>query len=203
MLPPRVTFARNPRIVPCFTKLDSNTVDPRCYSYLLIQEAIEFSAYVCMYGHTYSKSMDQPGKVANAVRGHLISVCFLLVYSGQVRLGVPAGVSQEKVTQISHPPSFYDACLISREEVSSVPFPRRNLCTITVMFRMTPHHRGYITHTKGSSRPCNAEPEIFSRPFQPSKVPLDIPDHKGVTHCTSKLTKISLLTRPMASGRYV
>ena len=25
--------------------------------------------YVCMYGHTYSKSMDQPGKVANPARG--------------------------------------------------------------------------------------------------------------------------------------
>ena len=24
-----------------------------------------------MYGHTYSKSMDQPGKVANPVRGQL------------------------------------------------------------------------------------------------------------------------------------
>ncbi|CAN0213644.1 unnamed protein product [Ascophyllum nodosum] len=76
--------------------------------------------------------MDQPGKVAISARGHVTSVCFLSVYSGrQVRLGVPAGVSQEKVTQISHPPSFYDECLISREEDSSVPFPRRNLCTIT------------------------------------------------------------------------
>ena len=28
--------------------------------------------HVCMYGHTYSKSsMDQPGKVANPVRGQL------------------------------------------------------------------------------------------------------------------------------------
>ena len=27
--------------------------------------------YVCMYGHTYSKSMDQPGKVASPARGHL------------------------------------------------------------------------------------------------------------------------------------
>ena len=25
-----------------------------------------------MYGHTYSKSMDQPGKVANPARGQLI-----------------------------------------------------------------------------------------------------------------------------------
>ena len=26
---------------------------------------------VCMHGHTYSKSMNQPGKVANPVRGQL------------------------------------------------------------------------------------------------------------------------------------
>ena len=29
------------------------------------------SMYVCMYGHTYSKSMDQSGKVANSARGRL------------------------------------------------------------------------------------------------------------------------------------
>ena len=27
--------------------------------------------YVCTYGHTYSKTMDQPGKVANPARGQL------------------------------------------------------------------------------------------------------------------------------------
>ena len=27
--------------------------------------------YVCMYGHTCSKCMDQPGKVANPARGQL------------------------------------------------------------------------------------------------------------------------------------
>ena len=26
---------------------------------------------VCVYGHTYNKSMDQPGKVANPARGRL------------------------------------------------------------------------------------------------------------------------------------
>ena len=26
---------------------------------------------ICTYGHTYSKSMDQPGKVANPARGQL------------------------------------------------------------------------------------------------------------------------------------
>ena len=27
--------------------------------------------YVCMYGHTYNKIMDQPGKVASPARGQL------------------------------------------------------------------------------------------------------------------------------------
>ena len=27
--------------------------------------------YVCMYGHTYSKSIDQPGEVANPARSQL------------------------------------------------------------------------------------------------------------------------------------
>ena len=27
--------------------------------------------YVCIYGYTYSKSMDQPGKVGNSARGQL------------------------------------------------------------------------------------------------------------------------------------
>ena len=30
-----------------------------------------YSMYVCLYGHSYSKSMDQPGKVANPARGQL------------------------------------------------------------------------------------------------------------------------------------
>ena len=33
--------------------------------------AITVCMYVCMYGHTYSKSMDQPGKVASPARGQL------------------------------------------------------------------------------------------------------------------------------------
>ena len=36
--------------------------EPRCYNPCM---------YVCMYGHTYSKIMDQPGKVASPARGHL------------------------------------------------------------------------------------------------------------------------------------
>ena len=30
-----------------------------------------YCMYVCMYSHTYSKSMDQPGKVASPARGQL------------------------------------------------------------------------------------------------------------------------------------
>ena len=30
-----------------------------------------FGVELCMYGHRYSKNMDQPGKVANPARGQL------------------------------------------------------------------------------------------------------------------------------------
>ena len=81
-------------------------------------------------------------------------VCFLPVYSGrQDRLGIQPESHRRRSYKISHPLSFYDACLIYREEDSSVPFPRRNLCTFPVMFRMTPHHMAYITHTKGRHAP--------------------------------------------------
>ena len=33
--------------------------------------AIYVFMYVCMYSHTYSKSMNQPGKIANPARGQL------------------------------------------------------------------------------------------------------------------------------------
>ena len=36
-----------------------------CLGFLLL------CMYVCMYGHTYSNSMDQPGKVASPARGQL------------------------------------------------------------------------------------------------------------------------------------
>ena len=41
---------------------------------VLIATIINFSyycMYVCMYSNTYSKIMDQPGKVANPARGQL------------------------------------------------------------------------------------------------------------------------------------
>ena len=74
----------------------------------------------------------------------------------------------------------------------------------TVMFRMTPQHRAFITHTKRAVTPLKR----WARKLFPSVSTLqitagyvNIPDHKGVTHDTSKLTKISLLSRPIASGR--
>ena len=74
VLPSRMAVAWNLHTVPGFTKLDSNTVDSVVTPYLLIQEEIEIQYVLYVYGHTYSKSMDQPGKVTNAARGHLISV---------------------------------------------------------------------------------------------------------------------------------
>ena len=38
--------------------------------YRLVAASLKLSI-VCMYGHTFSKSMDQPGKVANPARGQL------------------------------------------------------------------------------------------------------------------------------------
>ena len=38
--------------------------------YVLFSAGLVWEKYT-MYGHTYSKSMDQPGKVANPARGQL------------------------------------------------------------------------------------------------------------------------------------
>ena len=38
---------------------------------ILVMVTINLMVCVYMYGDTYSKSMDQPGKVANPVRGQL------------------------------------------------------------------------------------------------------------------------------------
>ena len=40
----------------------------------LLLVLIAFKAYICMYGHTYSRGMDQPGKVASPARGQLNSI---------------------------------------------------------------------------------------------------------------------------------
>ena len=49
-------------------------VDPWLHSRLFartVNQGVLFTCTVCMYGHTYSKNMDQPGKVANPARGQL------------------------------------------------------------------------------------------------------------------------------------
>ena len=56
--------------------------------------------HVCMYGHTYSKSKDQPGKAANPARGQLnryISLSLpcsrLRIWSRETGSAVPSRVS--------------------------------------------------------------------------------------------------------------
>ena len=80
---PRMTVAWNLRIVPCFTKQDPNTVDPRCYSVPFLPRSNRnlVRTYVCMVTHIPSKSMEQPGKDANPARGHLISVLYVFFLS--------------------------------------------------------------------------------------------------------------------------
>ena len=46
----------------CLVSNQSETSETYC---------IKIPLYVCMYGHTYSKSMDQQGKVTNPARGQL------------------------------------------------------------------------------------------------------------------------------------
>ena len=44
----------------------------QCRVFLPFDHGLDFDiSYVCMYGHTFSKSMDQPGKVVNPARGQL------------------------------------------------------------------------------------------------------------------------------------
>ena len=51
--------------------------------------------YVCMYCHTYSKSMDQPGKVANTACGQLFPCprSCLRIWSRETVSAVPSRVS--------------------------------------------------------------------------------------------------------------
>ena len=46
--------------------------------------------YGCMYGHTYNKSMDQPGKVANPARGQL---------NREINISLSAFVSENLVSR--------------------------------------------------------------------------------------------------------
>ena len=46
-------------------------VTPCCGKFSAINVDHQLALLLCMYGHTYSKSMDQPGKVASPARGQL------------------------------------------------------------------------------------------------------------------------------------
>ena len=52
--------------MPC--SLEVLSLQPLKQYYIIITTLFN---YVCMYGHTYSRSMDQPGKVASPPRGQL------------------------------------------------------------------------------------------------------------------------------------
>ena len=49
--------------------------------------------YVCIYGHIYSKSKDQPGKVANPARRQLNTRSRLRIWSRETVLAVPSRAS--------------------------------------------------------------------------------------------------------------
>ena len=114
-----------PRITPlAYTKLYSNTVDP------------VVAPYVCMYGHTYSKSMDQPGKVANPARGHLISV--LCVSSPFILDAMFVWVYQPESHRRKATQDFHAACLyfsrggFSRSFPSSTVKSKFEICVLTI-----------------------------------------------------------------------
>ena len=52
---------------------DGNNNTYCCKNIVVLYAKLNNTSYICMYGHTYSKSMDQPGKVANPARGQLNS----------------------------------------------------------------------------------------------------------------------------------
>ena len=97
-----------------------------------------------MYGHTYSKSMDQPGKVANAARGHLISVlCVFFPFILDVKfVWVYQPESHRRSHKISHPLSFYDACLYFSRGGFIRSFPSSTLKSKFVYDLIVPHMLG-------------------------------------------------------------
>ena len=142
VLPSRMKFTRNLLlVVPCFTKLDSNTVDPRYYP--IFSNLVH--TYVCMYGHTYSKSMDHPGKVANVTRGHLTCVlCVFFTFILDIKF---VWMYQPEVTQ-DFSSTFFLRCmpsflarriqpflsLVDREVEIYVRFTSLGMCVCVVFF---------------------------------------------------------------------
>ena len=54
------------------TVLSTSYIMLNCKVAVMVQKVCSvYRTTVCMYGHTYSKSMDQPGKVASPARGQL------------------------------------------------------------------------------------------------------------------------------------
>ena len=51
--------------------VSSVTYPPSIVQWVVLFYFRKYVEYVCRYGHTHSKSMDQPGKVANPARGQL------------------------------------------------------------------------------------------------------------------------------------
>ena len=60
----QVKFGKTRFVFRCFFQ---KTVSPLLPMYV----SMYLSIYGCVDGHTYSKSMDQPGKVVNSARGQL------------------------------------------------------------------------------------------------------------------------------------
>ena len=97
-----------------------------------------------MYGHTYSKSMDQPGKVANAARGHLISIlCVFFPFILDVKfVWVYQSESHRRRShKMSHPP-FYDARLYFSRGRFIRSFPSSTVKSKFVYDLIVPHMLG-------------------------------------------------------------
>ena len=109
--------------------------------------------YVGMHGHTYSKSMAQPGKVANPARGQLdmeidIFLCprsRLIIRSRETCSSVPSRVSLpisilrlNLVLTNGIPPEFRDGV-----QLFVVPYlsPRRDILFALLGYRQTPFFR--------------------------------------------------------------
>ena len=105
--------------------------------------------YVGMHGHTYSKSIDQPGKVANPARGQLdmeidISLCprsRLVIWSRETGSSVPPRVSLlisilrlNLVLTNGIPPEFRDGV-----QLFIVPYlSPRDILFVLLGYRQTP-----------------------------------------------------------------
>jgi hypothetical protein len=131
-----------------------------CTSSSKKQYNLVHTRYVCMYGSTLSKSMDQPGKVANAARGHLINACvfsFRLFWTSS-----SFGYISRSLTWEGHS-TFFLRCMPYFSRGGSIrSFPSSKFVYDDCgQLRMTPNTCLYHPY-KGSSRPWNADVNILS-----------------------------------------